>query len=329
MCLLMKVSKDSRFSTEFLTDVYNNNSDGLGIMWHDENNQLHCVKIIPKNAKQATKFFRQHAEGKDCIVHYRFTTHGETRADNTHPYPVMGVEGAPEHEVAMMLAHNGILSTGNAKDPSRSDTYHYINDYLYPLLNKNPDLILEPAFINMVNSHIGSSNKFAIMDNRGNTVLFNEDAFVKYEGSLLSNTYAYNAVKFGVAKPTYYGGYGGYKGYGAGYGWGAYEDDYYEPVGKKTASFNTLTPYDDDSIEMQYAELFMDTLQKRRYYESYSTLTHEELADYYREDPYEAEDLLLALEDGEISDVQILELFDGISYNNYMNADAVNDKVAA
>jgi hypothetical protein len=230
----------------------------------------------------------------------------------------------------LWLMHNGVLSTGNAKDTKKSDTWHYINDIIRPALAGRPEQFMSKWFQDLIEDHIGSSNKFVMMDAHGNTMTFNKDSGVMWGDVWMSNTYAWSAAKAGVVKPynSYYGG--NYKGWNAGYGWNGYEDDYYEPVGKKTKSSLTYSvAYDDDSIEMQYAELFMDTLTKRRYYESYSTLTHDELADYYREDPYEAEDLLIALEDGSITDVQILELFDGIAYGNYMNAEAVNDKVAA
>ena len=68
-------------------------------------------------------------------------------------------------------------------------------------------------------------------------------------------------------------------------------------------------------MEYQYAELFMDMLNEREYWESYANLSHQELSAYYVEDPEAAEHLLIALEDGSISDVDILEFFDTISYN--------------
>ena len=59
----------------------------------------------------------------------------------------------------------------------------------------------------------------------------------------------------------------------------------------------------------------MDMLNEREYWESYANLSHQELSAYYVEDPEAAEHLLIALEDGSISDVDILEFFDTISYN--------------
>lgn len=325
MCLLLTQPEGHSFSNEWLADFYANNADGIGVMYA-ENGKLHIEKLVPKSFKQLKKFYHQHIAGKACATHFRMRTHGDINLDNCHPYQVFSeADGYP-----LWLMHNGVLSTGNAKDTSKSDTYHYINDIIRPALHGRPEQFMSKWFQDLIEDHIGSSNKFVMMDAHGNTMTFNKDSGVMWGDVWMSNTYAWSAAKAGVIKPSYYGSsYNKYNGYGGGYGWGGWDDDYYEPVGKKTPAVNTLRAYDDDSIEMQYAELFMDTLSKRRFYESYSTLTHEELATYYREDPYEAEDLLLALEDGEISDVQILELFDGIAYGNYMNTDAVNDKVAA
>jgi hypothetical protein len=89
--------------------------------------------------------------------------------------------------------HNGILSTGNKADTSKSDTWHYIKDYLRPMLALNPDYAFTPAFADIIGSHIGSSNKFVLMDEQGRQAVVNQDAGVYWSGLWLSNTYAWSA----------------------------------------------------------------------------------------------------------------------------------------
>jgi hypothetical protein len=89
--------------------------------------------------------------------------------------------------------HNGILSTGNKANEKLSDTWHYINDYLKPMLAGNPDFAFHPAFKALVSDHIGGSNKFVLMDNEGRSVVINESAGVYWGGLWLSNTYAWSA----------------------------------------------------------------------------------------------------------------------------------------
>ena len=314
MCLLIIQPENSkRLSDEWLADFYASNSDGIGVMYA-ENNKLVVKKAVPKNLKAYIKFYRKHIEGKKCAWHSRFTTHGDTDMNNCHPYQVFSEEdGYP-----LWLMHNGVLSTGNAKDTSKSDTWHYINDIIRPALAGRPQDFTADWFQKLIEDHIGSSNKFVMMDALGNTQVFNKDSGVMWGNVWMSNTYAWDAAKAGVTKPYYGGGYKGY-GYGGGYGYGSkgyWDDDYYEPVGKKQPAVTAKPVVDyEDSMEFQYAELFMDMLNEREYWESYANLSHQELSAYYVEDPEAAEHLLIALEDGSISDVDILEFFDTISYN--------------
>jgi hypothetical protein len=91
--------------------------------------------------------------------------------------------------------HNGVLSTGNKANIKMSDTWHYINDYLKPMLAGNPDFAFHPAFKALVADHIGGSNKFVLMDNEGRQVVINQDEGVYWGGLWLSNTYAWSASK--------------------------------------------------------------------------------------------------------------------------------------
>jgi hypothetical protein len=117
-------------------------------------------------------------------------THGEINLDNCHPYEVLN---RAEHGIDLWLMHNGILSTGNKANPKMSDTWHYIADYLRPMLAGNPDFAFHPAFEALISDHIGSSNKFVLMDNEGRQVVINESAGVYWGGLWLSNTYAWSA----------------------------------------------------------------------------------------------------------------------------------------
>ena len=215
MCLLVKQPATSRFTDDFLKGVYKKNGDGLGVMWA-ENNTLQVRKFLPKTLDEFVAAFREHIEGKDCVWHARMQTHGHIDMTNCHPYEVLGAEdGYPVY-----LAHNGVLSTGNHADTSKSDTWHYIQNFIRPMLLENPKAFMSEWFRNLIGSHIGSSNKFALMDAKGNVVLVNEHVFVEHEGALLSNTYAWDTAGTKYApKPVQH--YGGYFGHGSYYGNGS------------------------------------------------------------------------------------------------------------
>jgi predicted glutamine amidotransferase len=188
MCLLIQQTKETTFSDTFLRGVYARNADGIGVMWA-ENGELHYHKHLPVDAADAIAFYRTNAQGRDCCVHFRMKTHGHIDYENCHPYPVFGFE--EEHEHPMLLMHNGVLSCGNARDTTKSDTWHFIRDHLRPLLAKYPDLMFEQQLVDMLGKYIGN-NRFAVMDYAGRVAIVNRNQGVTYEGAWLSNTYAWD-----------------------------------------------------------------------------------------------------------------------------------------
>ena len=198
MCLLITQKSNSpALSDEWLEDFYSYNADGVGVMYAQAGSLI-VEKILPKNADDFVHFYRNHIQGKDCAFHLRMRTHGDTDLTNCHPYEVLNQQ---EHGRDLWLMHNGILSTGNASDTSKSDTWHYIRDYLRPMLSGSPDFAFTPEFRSLIGSHIGSGNKFVLMDNLGNMSVVNQEAGVYWAGLWLSNEYAWSSSPTASDKP--------------------------------------------------------------------------------------------------------------------------------
>ena len=190
MCLLVvQPSTAPALTKTWLEDFYSSNSDGVGIM-RSVDGELLIEKILPKDAQEFVDFYFNHIDGHDCAFHLRMKTHGNIDMENCHPYEVFN---KAEHGVDVWLMHNGILSTGNQADITKSDTWHYIRDYLRPMLANNIDFIFTDAFAEIIGDHIGGSNKFVLMDSNGRTQTVNQDAGVFWGGRWLSNTYAWSS----------------------------------------------------------------------------------------------------------------------------------------
>ena len=199
MCLLITQTKNSpALNSEWISDFYSYNNDGVGVMYVEKGNLI-VKKSLPKNENALIAFYDAHIKGKNCAWHLRMRTHGDIDLDNCHPYQILNKS---THGVDMWLMHNGILSTGNKANPKKSDTYHYIKDFLIPMLAKNPDFAFHPAFNLVVAEHIGHSNKFVIMDSKGRMATINKDAGVYWHGMWLSNTYAWTVSKLATKKPS-------------------------------------------------------------------------------------------------------------------------------
>jgi len=198
MCLLITQSKISpKLSHLWLKDFYSYNADGIGVM-RSKNNQLIIEKILPKDSDDFINFYEKHIYGYECAFHLRMKTHGNIDLINCHPYEILNKS---DHGIDLWLMHNGILHTDNKADITKSDTWHYIKNYLVPMLAKNPDYAFTESFNEIISDHIGSSNKFVIMDNLGRQTVINQDQGIYWAGLWLSNTYAWSASNTATESP--------------------------------------------------------------------------------------------------------------------------------
>lgn len=242
MCLLfVKPASADHLTEAQVADFFTRNSDGYGAMYAKDG-VLYTSKALGTKAEWV-KFYMDHqAMGIDMAFHLRMKTHGAIDLENCHPYPVYNFDGVPTADIAVAMMHNGVLSTGNSADHTKSDTWHYVRDYIHALTHGNPSVIFNPKFAEVISKHIGGGNKFVLMDSSGNTQIINKSSGIEWNGIWFSNTYAWqphNDVLYPGAMPktAYYGG--GYN-YNAGYKSTAAQralgfddaDDGFESVGK-------------------------------------------------------------------------------------------------
>jgi predicted glutamine amidotransferase len=186
MCILLQHPAGTKFSNDQLADFFSKNSDGFGAIVK-QGDSVNVLKSIG-DFKEVAALYHSQVAGNEAIIHFRMRTHGDIDISNCHPYEVIP---------GIWMAHNGVLSTGNKGDDKMSDTWHYIQDYLKPILEKNPELLAEPAFQKLIASHIGASNKFAFMNQKGESFIINKSSGVMHEDVWYSNTYAWSPSRFG------------------------------------------------------------------------------------------------------------------------------------
>lgn len=228
MCLMIQHSKTTVLSEDLIHDIYRKNSDGFGVMWGD-GEKVHVLKLLG-TAKEITDLYNEHILGKDCVIHFRMMTHGDIDYDNCHPYMITE---------NLWMAHNGILSTGNDADVSKSDTWHYIRDFLRPLIAKyGEEILFDPIMQQYIEEHIGSGNKFGIVHKDGRVAILNRKSGVEHMDAWFSNTYAWSPEKFGYHMGYKYTSYSksAYSSRYAGMGWYDDWDDGFTPVTTKGSS---------------------------------------------------------------------------------------------
>jgi len=180
------------------------NDDGLGIMYRENGR----VKVAKSVGTQDERFalFREHRDKPCWAMHSRMRTHGEINEDNCHPYKIMDIDDGDPIDMYMM--HNGVLSNAPSIDKKQSDTWHYVEYILKPLIKNNANLFWDNDHINsLIQDHIGKTNKFLFMrsdDVEYPVLILNHGAGVERNGMWLSNTYSIASSDARSYTHTYY-----------------------------------------------------------------------------------------------------------------------------
>ena len=182
MCLLISQPAGVTFSKAEVADFLKHNPDGFGIAYGD-GDTLHTARLVGTFA-DVWALYQQMGAGRRCVLHFRMKTHGDSDEANAHPFRVTD-------DIA--LAHNGILSIGNPVTPAMSDTWHFVQYFVAPIAQSNPELLFDPAWLEMMGRLIGTGNKLALVHRDGRIGLVNERAGTTHRGAWMSNTYAWSA----------------------------------------------------------------------------------------------------------------------------------------
>lgn len=177
MCLIIDNPNGLQVDPRIIANAIKGNADGWGFMT-SRRGRIHITRgMTPGGLDDAIKAH----EGIPHVIHFRFATHGTKNLDNCHPFSVLGGQyGA---------MHNGILSVPR-HDVSRSDTWHFCEYVLGPILEAHPDLFGSPYLTSLLETIIGAGNKLVIMRKDGATMVINRKAGCDHDGLWMSNDYS-------------------------------------------------------------------------------------------------------------------------------------------
>jgi len=186
MCLLIHKPEGVDVPDQLLVSAAEYNPHGFGIMVLHKDGQLELRRRSSTNINALRKIYAQFRR-QECVIHFRYATSGDINSVNTHPIKVTR---------NVYMAHSGTLEIDRHRQ-GRSDTWHFANDYLKPLLRHRPEALHETGFQNLVRAWVGQNNKVVFMDARSNrTVIINREHGVEVNGLWLSNTRWFDASKF-------------------------------------------------------------------------------------------------------------------------------------
>lgn len=162
MCIAIYKPAHKELSEETLKNSWDANSDGAGFMYA-EKKKLFIVKGL-MTYEAFKKAYEPH-KNKECVLHFRISTHGKVDEANTHPFSI---------DKNLGMVHNGIINKVSCDvDKNMSDTWHFVEKFLKKFHSIYPQFWLEAEFKKLIENYILGS-KFILMDNEGNCDIYNE-----------------------------------------------------------------------------------------------------------------------------------------------------------
>ncbi len=201
MCIAIYSLKGNEVpKDDILRTCFHNNSDGCGIAFNNDNNQVQIVKGFMDFDSFITAL-HQYDENyclrdRGVLLHFRITTHGGTNPSNTHPFPI---SSNPKHLKKTKFisnyacVHNGIINLTADRKSDLSDTMLFIRDYLTKI-GSNKGWFYNKKNIELIEMLIDS--KMAILN--GNGEIISTSGFHKgSDGNFYSNT-SYKTSYYGL-----------------------------------------------------------------------------------------------------------------------------------
>jgi hypothetical protein len=174
-------------SRDIIDNMWYNNPDGAGIMWADKR-KVHIRKGFMTHSALIEFLDKLKEDGVDLdsvpvVLHFRITTHGGTKPENCHPFPVSSQVGQLKklfNSTDVAVAHNGIIHI-EPRNNTISDTMEYIMSQMAPLKQVCRAFYNNKYCLKLIENAIDS--KMAILAADGTLVTigtFTEDGGIRY-----------------------------------------------------------------------------------------------------------------------------------------------------
>ena len=189
MCVIIVKKPTDILTAEDFELFADSNKDGWGFCYNDPQGVPQSFRgmTLPELNAVAGAM-----DGREAVLHFRLSTHGKTNVENCHPFEVLP---------GLYLLHNGIFSIECNLDKEMSDTWHFGELLVKPLVmyvpeEDRPAYIRTPAFRHAL-EEVAGYNKVVLFDREG-SVIYNRKAWVERAGPkelLMSNSGPYWHVR--------------------------------------------------------------------------------------------------------------------------------------
>ncbi|HEX4872863.1 MAG TPA: class II glutamine amidotransferase [Nevskiaceae bacterium] len=153
------------------------NRDGWGIMGFDPAGRLILERETAIDRARLLHRVRLHRDA-ELVVHLRQITRGGSHEDNAHPLEIGN---------GVYLMHQGTLPLETLL-PGRSDTWHFGELVLGPLLERDPGLVSDPALHRLLELALREQNRMVLLSTASRKIqVLNRRLGVEVEGVWISS----------------------------------------------------------------------------------------------------------------------------------------------
>lgn len=177
MCVILHKPAGAVIPEALLLASISLNRDGWGMMGFDPAGRLileRDVGIDRARIFNAVQLYR-HSE---LVLHLRQITGGGSQHDNAHPLDIGN---------GVYLMHQGTLPL-ETRLPGRSDTWHFGELVLGPLLERDPGLVSDPALHRLLELALREQNRMVLLSTASRKIqVLNRRLGVEVEGLWISS----------------------------------------------------------------------------------------------------------------------------------------------
>jgi hypothetical protein len=165
MCIAILNTKQTTLKKQLLRNCWENNGDGAGILYINNDNKLEFFKEMNNFDTFYDKYIdvRKKYGKRNMVLHFRISTHGKVNTTNCHPFLVNDSLG---------FVHNGMIYDVPTSTEF-SDTYMF-NESI--LKNFTDGFEYNETIMDMIEGFISNGSKLVFLNDNDDWFIVNEKA---------------------------------------------------------------------------------------------------------------------------------------------------------
>ena len=166
MCIAILNTKGTTLKKQILSNCWENNGDGAGILYINDDNQMETFKTLDSFDDFYSNYIfikQTYGKRKNMLLHFRISTHGTINEENCHPFIV-------DENVGFI--HNGMIS--EVPDSVQYSDTNMLNRTLLQKLS--PGFEQDDDVLEFLASMIGIGNKLVFLNSDNEWSIVNEEA---------------------------------------------------------------------------------------------------------------------------------------------------------